>query len=167
MFSLLACFTPIFLLSALVHISPLLQQKGTVVSDLSGDGGGCSLYPGAARQMSYWWHLSICEMSEPQRSSSLIHYCQPTLSSVLFLSLSLFFWVIPLDCTFTGQRYKGSSPSLSLCTEFPHRNILDSHTDEDDLSNDWQWDGLKGVWIISEAWLFWQLFWSVDFINFK
>lgn len=164
MFSLLAYFNPIFLLSALVHSSPLLQQKGTVVSDLSGDGGGRSLYPGAARQMSYWWHLSICEMREPQRSSSLIHYCQPTLSSVLFLSLfsfELYLLIVLLPV----KGIKGPAPPSASAQNSPIE--IYSHTDEEDLSNDWQWEGLKGVWIISEAWLFWQLFWSVDFINFK
>lgn len=49
---------------------------------------------------------------------------------------------------------KGPAPSLSPCAEIPHRNMLYSHVDEDDLSNDWQWESLKGVWIISEASLF-------------
>lgn len=79
---LLIFFSSQHLFTALLFYSRKAQS-----SDLSGDGGGRSLYPGAARQMSYWWHLSICEMCEPQRSSSLIHYCQPTLSS-FFLSLS-------------------------------------------------------------------------------
>lgn len=115
--------------------------------------GGRSLYPGAACQMSYWWHLSSCEMSEPQGSSSLIHYCQPTPSPVLFLSLFSFeLYLLIVLSPVKGT--KGPAPSLSPCAEIPHRNMLYSHVDEDDLSNDWQWESLKGEWIISEAWLF-------------
>jgi len=156
MCSLLVCFF-IFLLylSSLSTCSQLssLERNGTVVSDLSTDGGGRSLYPGAACQMSYWWHLSGCEMSEPQRSSSPIHYCQPTPSSVLFLSLFSFeLYLLIVLSSVKGT--KGPAPSLSPCAEIPHRNMLYSHADEDDLSNNWQWESLKGVWIISEAWLF-------------
>lgn len=146
-------FYSYFHLSALVHSSLFFYSRKAQSSLIWVVMGGTL----TVSQCSVSDELLMTSLHLWVERTSEVLFTHPLLSAHLIIcpfSLPFFFWVIPLDCTLTGQRYKGSSPSLSLCAEFPHRNILDSHTDEDDLSNDWQWEGLKGVWIISEAWLF-------------
>ncbi len=118
----------------------------------------------------HWWGrtltVSRCSVSDELLMTSLrlrdertseVLFTHPLLSAhpiTCPFSLPLFFWVNLLIVLSPVKGTKGLAPSLSPCAEIPHRNMLYSHVDEDDLSNDWQWESLKGVWIISEAWLF-------------